>query len=599
MRVEQEQLIAFLLDGGLAKKDQLDAAQKEAASAGKKIDEVLIEQKIVTEEELIKLKAYILGIPFVNLEKEVIPLEVLSIVPEPIARKYSVVAFRKDGSNLEVAMTDPEDIQTIEFVHKKANLTILPRLTDSKSIAAVLKQYQKSLEEEFSDLLAPRDIAVEEKEAGELASLEGKFISAPKDEEGGNVKVEELAKAAEDLPVIKIVDSLLRHAITQSASDIHIEPAEKEVIVRYRIDGILHDAMTLPKKLQQGIAARIKVLSSLRLDEHRLPQDGRFKLETTEFKISFRISIIPVYDGEKIVMRLLREEGHTTSLEGLGIHSGSLERVMRAIQRPSGMFLVTGPTGSGKTTTLYTAMEILNTAEVNISTVEDPIEYRMPRVNQTQVKPQIGLTFAAGLRALLRQDPNIVMVGEIRDTETATLAVNAALTGHLVLSTLHTNSAAGALPRLIDMGVESFLIASTVNAILAQRLVRKLCPEKEKYNLTKEQIKNLGEIFKLDDIIKIMKREKIIAPDATWETIDFFKAKPSKETPSGYKGRVGMYEVLEVSERVRDLILKKEPFPEIERVAREEGMVTMVEDGFIKAAQGYTSIEEILRVAKE
>ena len=599
MRVEQEQLIAFLLDGGLAKKDQLDAAQKEALSAGKKIDEVLIEQKIVTEEELIKLKAYILGIPFVNLEKEIIPLEVLQIVPEPIARKYSIVAFRKEGSNLEVAMTDPEDIQTIEFVRKKANLTILPRLTNSKSIAGVLKQYQKSLEEEFSDLLAPRDIEVEEKEASELASLEGKFVSAPKDEDAGGERVEELTKAAEDLPVIKIVDSLLRHAITQSASDIHIEPAEKEVIVRYRIDGILHDAMTLPKKLQQGIAARIKVLSSLRLDEHRLPQDGRFKLETTEFKISFRISIIPVYDGEKIVMRLLREEGHTTSLEGLGIHSGSLERVMHAIGRPSGMFLVTGPTGSGKTTTLYTALEILNTAEVNISTIEDPIEYRMPRVNQTQVKPQIGLTFAAGLRALLRQDPNIVMVGEIRDTETATLAVNAALTGHLVLSTLHTNSAAGALPRLIDMGIEPFLIASTVNAILAQRLVRKLCPEKEKYNLTKDQIKNLREIFKLDDIVKILKREKIVAPDATWETIDFFKAKPSKETPSGYKGRVGMYEVLEVSEKVRDLILKKEPFPEIERVAREEGMVTMVEDGFIKAAQGYTSIEEILRVAKE
>lgn len=599
MRVEQEQLMAFLLDGGLAKKDQLDAAQKEAIQTGKKLEAVLIEQKIVTEEELIKLKAYILGIPFVNLEKEIIPLEVLSIVPEPIARKYSIVAFRKEGSNLEVAMTDPEDIQTIEFVRKKANLTILPRLTNSKSIAAVLKQYQKSLEEEFSDLLAPRGIEVEEKEAGELASLEGKFVSAPKDEEGGGAKVEELAKAAEDLPVIKIVDSLLRHAITQSASDIHIEPAEKEVIVRYRIDGILHDAMTLPKKLQQGIAARIKVLSSLRLDEHRLPQDGRFKLETTEFKISFRVSIIPVYDGEKIVMRLLREEGHTTSLEGLGIHSGSLERVMRAIQRPSGMFLVTGPTGSGKTTTLYTALEILNTPEVNISTIEDPIEYRMPRVNQTQVKPQIGLTFAAGLRSLLRQDPNIIMVGEIRDSETATLAVNAALTGHLVLSTLHTNSAAGALPRLIDMGIESFLIASTVNAILAQRLVRKLCPEKEKYHLTKDQIKNLGEIFKLDDVLKIMKREKAVAPDATWDTIDFFKAKPSKESPSGYKGRAGVYEVLEVSEKVRDLILKKEPFPEIERAAREEGMVTMVEDGFIKAAQGYTSIEEILRVAKE
>lgn len=599
MRVEPQQLIAFLLDGELAKKDQLDAAQKEATQSGKKIETVLLEQKIVTEEELIKLKAYILGIPFVNLEKEAIPLEVLQIVPEPIARKYNIVAFRKEGSRLEVAMTDPEDIQTIEFVRKKANLTILPRLTNSKGIAAVLKQYQKSLEEEFSDLLAPRGIEVEEKEAGELASLEGKIVSAPKEDEGGGEKVEELVKAAEDLPVIKIVDSLLRHAITQSASDIHIEPAEKEVIVRYRIDGILHDAMTLPKKLQQGIAARIKVLSSLRLDEHRLPQDGRFKLETNEFKISFRVSIIPVYDGEKIVMRLLREEGHTTSLEGLGIHSGSLERVMRAIGRPSGMFLATGPTGSGKTTTLYTALEILNTAEVNISTVEDPIEYRMPRVNQTQVKPQIGLTFAAGLRSLLRQDPNIIMVGEIRDTETATLAVNAALTGHLVLSTLHTNSAAGALPRLTDMGIEAFLIASTVNAILAQRLVRKLCPEKEKYHLTKDQIKNLGEIFDLDDILKIMKREKIVAPDATWDTIDFFKAKPSAESPSGYKGRMGVYEVLEVSENVRDLILKKEPFPEIERAARAEGMVTMLEDGFIKAAQGYTSIEEILRVEKE
>ncbi|HEY4491717.1 MAG TPA: GspE/PulE family protein, partial [Acidobacteriota bacterium] len=437
----------------------------------------------------------ILGIPFVSLEKENIPLEVLQIIPEPIAHKYSIVAFRKTGSELEVAMTDPEDIQTIEFIHKKANLTILPRLTNPQSIAMVLKQYQKSMEEEFSDLFAAKGEGVKENEAGEFASLEGKIISAPKDEEKVDQKPEDLAKAAEDLPVVKIVDSLLRHAITQSASDIHIEPTEKEVIVRYRIDGILHDAMTLPKKLQQGVAARIKVLSNLRLDEHRLPQDGRFKLETTEFKISFRVSIIPVYDGEKIVMRLLREEGHENNLESLGIQSGSLERVMRAIHKPSGMFLVTGPTGSGKTTTLYTAMEILNTAEVNISTIEDPIEYRMPRVNQTQVKPQIGLTFSAGLRALLRQDPNIIMVGEIRDTETASLAVNAALTGHLVLSTLHTNSAAGALPRLIDMGVESFLIASTTNAILAQRLVRKLCPDKEKYRLSKDQVKNLAEIF--------------------------------------------------------------------------------------------------------
>lgn len=599
MKVEPQQLAAFVLDAGLATKDQLEGAQKEAEKKGVKVDEVLIEKKIVSEEQLIKLKAYILGIPFVSLEKENIPLEVLQIIPEPIARKYSIVAFRKNGQELEVAMTDPEDIQTIEFIHKKANLTILPRLTNPQSIAMVLKQYQKSMEEEFSDLFAQKGEGAEEKEAGELASLEGKIITAPKDEEGAEQKPEDLAKAAEDLPVIKIVDSLLRHAITQSASDIHIEPAEKEVIVRYRIDGILHDAMTLPKKLQQGIVARIKVLSNLRLDEHRLPQDGRFKLETTDFKISFRVSIIPVYDGEKIVMRLLREEGHVNNLESLGIQSGSLERVMRAIHKPSGMFLVTGPTGSGKTTTLYTVLEILNTAEVNISTIEDPIEYRMPRVNQTQVKPQIGLTFAAGLRSLLRQDPNIIMVGEIRDTETASLAVNAALTGHLVLSTLHTNSAAGALPRFNDMGVESFLIASTVNAIIAQRLVRKLCPDKEKYRLTKDQVKNLADIFNIEAILEIMKREKIVAPNATWETIDFFKAKPSKETPSGYKGRVGIYEVLEISEKVRDLILKKMPYTDIEKAGKEEGMITMLEDGFIKAAQGYTSLEEILRVTKE
>ncbi|MBI1754963.1 type II/IV secretion system protein, partial [Candidatus Azambacteria bacterium] len=455
-----------------------------------------------------------------------------------------------------------------------------------------------SMEEEFSELFGAQKEAGEE--AKELDSLEGKIVSVPaQEEEGGQPKAAELAKAAEDLPVIKIVDSLFHHAIIQSASDIHIEPTEKEVIVRYRIDGILHDAMTLPKKLQQGIVARIKVLSNLRLDEHRLPQDGRFKLEATEFKISFRVSIIPVYDGEKIVMRLLREEGHTNNLEGLGIHGETLERVMRAIHKPSGMFLATGPTGSGKTTTLYTALEIVNTPEVNISTVEDPIEYRMPRVNQTQVKPQIGLTFAAGLRSLLRQDPNVLMVGEIRDIETASLAVNAALTGHLVFSTLHTNSAAGALPRLIDMQVEPFLIASTVNAILAQRLVRKLCPEKEKYTLTKDQIKNLGQVFNLDEILKKMKEEKAVAPSATWDTIAFFKPKASKESPSGYKGRVGIYEVIEVSEKVRDLILKKAPFTDIEKTARAEGMMTMTEDSFVKAAQGYTSIEEIIRVTKE
>lgn len=599
MHVESEQLTAFLLDGGLVTQDQLDEALKEAEKTGKKIEEILIEKNFVSQEQLIKLKAYILGIPFVNLEKETVPEEVLRIIPEPIARKSSVVAFRKNGQNLEVAMTDPEDIQTIEFIHKKANLNILPRLTNSASIAAMLLQYQKSMEQEFSSLFGSQTETANN-EVGTSTELDGKIITGPVDDDAqGGKKTEDLVKEAEDLPVIKIVDSLLHHSIIQGASDIHIEPTEKDVVVRYRIDGILHDAMILPKKLQDGIIARIKVLSNLRLDEHRLPQDGRFKIEGGEYKISFRVSMIPVYDGEKIVMRLLREEAHANTLETLGITGEALERIHRGIRKPSGMFLVTGPTGSGKTTTLYTALEILNTPDVNISTIEDPVEYRMPRVNQTQVKPTIGLTFAAGLRALLRQDPNIVMVGEIRDTETASLAINAALTGHLVLSTLHTNSAAGAIPRFIDMGIEPFLIASTTNAILAQRLVRKLCPEKEKYQLSKEQIKNLKDLFNIEEILEVMKREKAVAPDATWETVTFYKAKPTKDSPSGYKGRVGIYEVLEVSDTIKDMILKKADFMEVERAAKKNGMITMVEDAFCKAALGYTSLEEILRVATE
>lgn len=600
LKVDDQQLKAFLIDSGLIKEKPLKEAEIVAQKIGKRLDEVLIEQKMVGEEELIKLKAYILGIPFVNLSKESVSADILKIIPEPIARKHNIVAFRKKGSDLEVAMTDPEDIQTIEFIRKKSNLNILPRLADSKGIENVLKQYQKSIEEEFGELFVSKKEEKAEEEVRELESLEGKIITAPKeDEEMAPQEGKELKKAAEDLPVIKIVDTLLRHAITQDASDIHIEPTDKDVVVRYRIDGILHDAMVLPKNLQQGIIARIKVLSNLKLDEHRLPQDGRFKIEAAEYQISFRVSLLPVYDGEKIVMRLLREEAHKYSLDSLGIRSEALERIHRALKKPVGMFLVTGPTGSGKTTTLYTAMDILNTPEVNISTIEDPIEYRMPRVNQTQVKPTIGMTFAAGLRALLRQDPNIIMVGEIRDGETASLAVNAALTGHSVLSTLHTNSAAGALPRLIDMEVEPFLIASTVNAILAQRLVRKLAQGGEKYKLTDDQIKTLASEFNLDEILEVMKKEKAVDPKSTWKTIEFYKAQPSKEAPSGYKGRVGIYEVLEVTEKIRDLIVKKSSNDEIHRLAREEGMITMLEDGFIKAALGYTTLEEILRVTKE
>jgi len=391
----------------------------------------------------------------------------------------------------------------------------------------------------------------------------------------------------------------MKHAILQRASDIHIEPAEKEIVVRYRIDGILHDAMILPKLASSGIVARIKVLSSLKLDEHRLPQDGRFKVETGDFKYSIRVSILPTFAGEKIVMRLLSETSQAFSLEMLGLMGDALESVQHNLRKPVGMILVTGPTGSGKTTTLYSMLDIINTPEVNISTVEDPIEYRMPRINQTQVNSKIGLTFAAGLRSLVRQDPDVIMVGEIRDNETSALAINAALTGHLVLSTLHTTDAAGAIPRLIDMKAEPFLISSTLNVIIAQRLVRRLCPSSEKYFLKDPEIKNLSEYCNLDNLLNVLKKAKAVKKNATFKNIPFYRPSVSKSCPDGYKSRVGIYEVLNITETIKELIIKRASSDEIQVQAQNEGMRTMIEDGFIKAAQGITSIEEVLRVIME
>jgi type IV pilus assembly protein PilB len=582
MRVEPQQLKAFLLDAGLVKEADFDKAFKRAEETGQKVGDVLVSEGILTQEQLIKMEAYILGIPFVNLEKEKIDPDVLKIIPEPIARKNNIVAFRKKLNSLEVAMLDPDDLRTIDFIRKKEpGLKILPRLTTSDSIKNVLRQYQKTLEAEF----------------GEIIKKESLDIKHIKEEDF--LEKDELQKAAEEIPVIRIVDTLIKHAILQKASDVHIEPTEKEVIVRYRIDGILHDAMVLPKTASAGIVARIKVLSNLKLDEHRLPQDGRFKIETDDYKYSVRVSILPVFDGEKIVMRLLAETAKAFTLEALGLTGLALERVQDALRKPVGMILITGPTGSGKTTTLYAMMEILNTPSVNISTIEDPIEYRMPRVNQTQVNPKIGLTFAAGLRSLVRQDPDIIMVGEIRDSETSDLAINAALTGHMVLSTLHTNDAAGAIPRLIDMGAEPFLISSTLNVIIAQRLVRRLCEEKEKYKLKEADLKNLAKYCDLEKILKILKEEKVIKPKAKFSDIEFFKPKPTKECPEGYKGRIGIYEVLPVTETIKELIVKKATSAQISAQATSEGMRTMIEDGFIKAAKGITSIEEVLRVIIE
>jgi len=581
MNIKPQQLKAFMLDAGLITKAQFDKAFKKAKKSKAKVEDVLVFDGLIKQKDLAKLHAYILGVAFVNLEKEIIPPNVLKIIPEPIARSHNIVAFRKEGNNLEVAMLDPEDLRTIEFIKKKANLKILPRLTTAKSIKNALMQYQKTLEAEFGDII--------KKEATGI-----KPIKEEKAE-----KKEDLRKVAEELPVIKIVDTLLKHAVLQRASDIHIEPTEKEVIVRYRIDGILHDAMLLPKMVSSGIVARIKVLSRLKLDEHRLPQDGRFKIETGEYKYSIRVSVLPIFNGEKIVMRLLPETAKALNLEALGLTGEALEKVHHNLKKPVGMILVTGPTGSGKTTTLYAMMEILNTPGVNISTVEDPIEYRMPRINQTQVNSKIGLTFVSGLRSLVRQDPDIIMVGEIRDKETAGLAINAALTGHLVLSTLHTINAAGAIPRLMDMKAEPFLISSTLSVILAQRLVRRLFPENEKYFLKASELKNLSDYCDLDKMLKVLKEEKIVKSRDTFKSIPFFRPKRSKECVEGYKGRVGIFETLNITETIKELIVKRATTNQIQEQAKKEGMRTMIEDGFIKAVQGMTSLEEVLRVIIE
>lgn len=582
MHVNQNELKQFVIDSGLADKSEVEKALKKAHKKNVGLGDVLISEGIVAEDEFRRVQAHVLGIPFVSLKKERIPFEVLSLIPEPVARNHNVVAYNKKEKTLEVAMLDTEDLSAIDFIRKKTGLKILPRLTDSESIKRAILQYQKSLKAEFGDIIQKESLSI-------------KDIKETKDD----TSEEELRKMAEDLPVVRIVDSLLKHAIIQGASDIHIEQLEGEVLVRYRIDGILHDAMTLPKHAGPSIVARIKVLANLKLDEKRLPQDGRFKVDSEGEKVSFRVSVLPTYYGEKIVMRLLRENVKGFTLEGLGFHGDGLERIHKAVKNTTGMILTTGPTGSGKTTTLYTILDILNTAKVNISTIEDPVEYQIPRINQTQVKSDIGFTFSTGLRSLVRQDPDIIMVGEIRDTETASLAVNAALTGHLVLSTLHTNSASGAMPRLIDMGIEPFLIVSTVEVILGQRLVRRLCDSKEEYNLKPKEIETLRETVDLDVVMKALKEEKIVGPDATWEKVPFYKPKESKDCPDGFSGRLGIHEVMGMSESIKEIIMKGGTAAEVERQAKQEGMMTMIEDGIFKAVQGITTIEEVLRVISE
>jgi len=535
----------------------------------------LLKEKIITEDLLYELIANEIKIPYISLKKETIRKDILFLIPEKFAIGYEVVAFDKTPDEVKIATTNIDDLEMLNLVQKRLGYKskIKIYLTNGSNLKYALKQYQKSLKAEFQEM------------------------TKDKEEDSGN-----LTELAQDLPIVRIVDTLLEYAIFENASDIHIESEEKRVIVRYRVDGVLKKVMELPKNIQMGLIARIKILSDLKLDEHRLPQDGRFKIATDKYKVSFRVSVLPSFDGEKIVLRLLNEKNQSLTLEQLGFQPTVLETVKRSIKRPHGMILVTGPTGSGKTTTLYTILGILNTSKVNISTVEDPIEYRMQGITQSQINPKIGFTFAAGLRSILRQDPDIVMVGEIRDNETSGIGVHAAMTGHLVLSTLHTNDAVSAIPRLTEMDVPSFLVSSTINIIIAQRLVRKICPNCiESYNLDKQGIEALEKQINVKNILKCLEKEKqVVSKEQSLSSILFYHGRGCKQCNNeGFKGRIGIYEMLEITKDISELIVKNASEEEIHKLARENGMLSIMEDGFIKAKNGITTIEEILRVTKE
>ncbi len=565
----------ILLEKKLLDENGLTEAIQGAKKAKQKLLDYIIDKSLVAEIAFYESAAKFLGIPFVSLDKLKIRKDLLFLIPEVTAQKNKTVIFDVDDKKkrVKLATLDPNNLEIFEFIKKKTGLKPDIHLCTKSGLEFTLKQYHKDIKADFQ-------IEKEKKHAGS----------------------KELKKMSEELPIVKIVDSLLEQAFYEGASDIHIEPGEKETEIRYRIDGILSNIMTLPKKAQSSLIARIKVLANLKVDEHRMPQDGRFKIYNKKNKISFRVSIIPTLHGEKVVMRLLEEKPKVLSLKEIGLHPRALEKIENNIKKPNGMILVTGPTGSGKTTTLYTILNILNTPKVNISTIEDPIEYNIPHVNQSQIQPKIGYTFAKGLRAFLRQDPDIIMVGEIRDNETAEIAIHAALTGHLVLSTLHTNDALKTLPRILEMDVPPFLVASTTNLIIAQRLTRRICKSCiTSYYLHKDEIEQLKREIDTEKILHILRKEKIISDkEKTFDKLLFYKGKGCPKCGNtGYKGRTGLYEALEITPGLSKLIAQGAKEAELREEANKQDMLKLIEDGFIKAKSGITTIEEVLRVTKE
>jgi len=569
MHISDEKLAQLLEESGVVTKEIFQSANEEAKRFNQRVTEVLIGRQIITESFLAEVLQSYFGVPLIDLRKSPIEQGVLLLIPEAFAKSKNVVAYALDekGKSLKVAMTDPFDFETIEFLRASLGYWIDVSLTTSTSIRYALRQYKNRLGANFNELI--------QENLQKTLSITG---------------VADLSKMAEAVPIANIVDAIMNHGVALNASDIHFEPLDRLLLVRFRIDGVLHEILTVPVIISAILVARVKILSALQIDEHRIPQDGRFGFETEEgVKVDVRVNVMPVMHGEKVEMRLLKGASRPLTLKELGVSDDSIKLIQSEIDKPHGMALVTGPTGHGKTTTLYTILHMLNKPEVNITTVEDPIEYEIARVNQTQVNVKAGITFANGLRALLRQNPDVIMVGEIRDNETADISVHAALTGHLVLSTLHTNDAPSALPRLLDMGAAPFLLASTINVIIAQRLVRRICTHCiESYQISAEARKLIQQQF------SDLHFKKLVLPRS------LYHGRGCKICSfTGYVGQVGIFEIMVMSEKLRQLALKQASSAEIRKQAIADGMVTMLEDGLEKITKGVVALEEVLRVVRE
>lgn len=578
----QDKLITLLIDEGLVEKSTLDAAQQESKQSSKPLFAILSDKGVVDQELLTHAIAQVSGVPYVNLLSTVIDQQVLGLLPEDVAERFMAVPLAEIQNRLAVAMIDANNVQAVDYLANRIQRPLKVFMASEAGVRHVLSQYKTDLSSVDVAAKASEDDAKQSRDSGDIKSL------------------------VQDSPISRALSTILEYAVKARASDIHVEPLENALKIRCRVDGVLREIMQLPKSIEPALVSRIKILSNLKIDEHRVPQDGQFAVNVAQKEVDLRIAISPVVWGEQVVIRLLDKTGNSFDLEQMGYAGRALRTIRKGIRHPNGMVLTSGPTGSGKSTSLYALIKEIKDDTVNIVTLEDPVEYKMDGVNQIQVNSEVGLTFANGLRSILRQDPDIVMVGEIRDNETAGLAVQAALTGHLVFSTLHTNSAAGVLPRLLDMNIEPFLIASTVNTIIGQRLVRRVAAQRDAYQSTPIETQNI--LATVGHILPKTQAEvaKISAdlgykdlPLAGQNAYTLVKGRDTPATPGGYTGRAGLYEVMDVTEEIQNLIVAHATSSEIQHKAIEQGMITMRQDGYLKALTGITTLEEVNRVAAD